>query len=133
MKANVLLLVGDTEVVAGLKNELGGDDFDLTTGDPADAEPVLGEGPWDVVVFDGSDHETAESVLALVLTEDLFSQVIFYIDKCPVREAVRFMRMGAWSVLVRSESGVEELAEAVRESWSERLADLELAREHGID
>lgn len=108
-------------------------------GSPVRGADLLAEGPWDVVVGDAGDLTEVEggfggeALLTAVLSQDLFCQTVFYGKGIGVSEAVDLMRGGACLVVSREESGLEGLAWAVEEAWSERLADVRLAMEHGLE
>ena len=130
----MLVVWSDDNVGDQLKFALSSEGFSVFTArSAAEASNLLDEGPWDVVVGDFSDVIGGHDLLATALSTDLFSQVIFYENEVTVAQAVEFMQAGAWTVLVASDAGVAGLANAVRGAWMERLTDLELAKEHGIE
>lgn len=125
------MVLDDASVGDALKEALKTQEFEVFVARSIEERgSLLSEGPWDVVV---SGLAGADELLAVVLTADLFSQVLFYDSGVSVKQAVDLMRAGAWSVFESGETSVEDLGAAVTEAWGERLADIRLAEEHGIE
>jgi DNA-binding NtrC family response regulator len=134
VEARILSVLSDSKLGEQVRAELFGEGYLVVVAESIDeGRQQLACGPWDVVLGDVSGELGGEELLAAVLSVDLLSQVVFYSSFVTVPEAVSLMRMGAWSVLLADDSGAKGLVSAVKEAWSERRADLELAKEHGID